>query len=362
MNGNPAPHARWIGLWLLSCCVVLLALVMLGGATRLTGSGLSMVDWRPLTGILPPLSEQAWLRVFEMYRASPEYQQINAGMSLAEFQFIFWFEYAHRVLARLLGLLFIVPLVWFWLRGMIPARLRWPLLGLLALGAAQGYMGWYMVQSGLVDVPQVSQYRLAAHLGLALIIYAGMFWLALGLLWPRSTTRTDARPVGRLFPVLLTLTGITIVSGAFVAGLKAGLVYNTFPLMAGQWVPTGILYLDPVWRNFFENTATVQFTHRVLGIGTLLLVLITWLVALRRTATPGQRLALHAMALAAIGQVILGISTLLYFVPVVLGTLHQGGAIIVLSAVLVVGHLCRRAQGRTVPTAYPVDTTRPLNS
>ncbi len=358
MTHTERSNERQLGLWLLTCCVVLLALVTLGGATRLTGSGLSMVDWQPITGVLPPLNDQTWLRVFEMYRASPEYLQVNRGMSLDEFKFIFWFEYAHRLLARFLGLLFIVPLVWFWLRGRIPARLRWPLLGLLALGAAQGYMGWYMVQSGLVDEPRVSQYRLAAHLSLALIIYAGMFWLALRLLWPgASPAAAGARRPARGFPVLLALLAITILSGAFVAGLRAGLIYNTFPLMAGQWVPTGVLYLEPVWLNFFENPATVQFAHRVLGISTLVLVLAVWLAGMRRPASPGQRLALHAMALATVSQVTLGITTLLWYVPVVLGTLHQGGAVILLSTVLVVGHLYRAAPARVPAATEPAGQT-----
>ncbi len=334
---TPSSSERLIGLWLLICCLVLLALIMLGGATRLTGSGLSMVDWRPITGILPPLNDQAWLRVFEMYRASPEYQHINRGMSLAEFKFIFWFEYAHRVLARFLGLLFIVPLVWFWLRGQIPSRLRWPLLGLLALGAAQGYLGWYMVQSGLVDEPRVSQYRLAAHLGLALVIYAGMLWLAVRLLWPRQAP-SEAHNRPRVFLLLLAFTGITILSGAFVAGLKAGLIYNTFPLMGDDWVPPGLWALQPAWINLFENPTTAQFNHRLLGLSTLVLVLLITGLGLRHTTTPGHRGALYALLALTSLQVLLGITALLLHVPVVIGTLHQGGAVLLLSAVLVVGH------------------------
>ena len=329
---------RLIGLWLLICCVVLLALIMLGGATRLTGSGLSMVDWRPIMGTLPPLNDQAWLRVFEMYRASPEYQHINRGMSLAEFKFIFWFEYAHRVLARLLGLIFIVPLAMFWWRGQIPQRMRWPLLGLLALGMAQAYLGGYMVQSGLVDEPRVSQYRLAAHLGLALVIYAAMLWWALRLLWPQQAAPAETAQRLWMFRLLLVLTSVTILSGAFVAGLKAGLIYNTFPLMGDYWIPPGLWALQPVWINLFENPTTVQFNHRLLGLSTLALVLvITWL-GLRHTTTLAQRRALYAVLALAGLQVILGITTLLLHVPVVIGTLHQGGAVLLLSAVLVVGH------------------------
>ncbi|HRQ64569.1 MAG TPA: COX15/CtaA family protein [Xanthomonadaceae bacterium] len=334
---NATRNERAIGYWLLACCAVLLALVMLGGATRLTGSGLSIVDWRPVTGVLPPMNETAWLVEFDKYRQSPEYQKVNRGMSLDEFKTIFYYEYWHRVLARLLGLVFALPLAWFWLRGRIPRHLRWPLLGLLALGAAQGWMGWFMVQSGLVDIPRVSPYRLAAHLSLALVIYAGMFWLALKLLWPQAQAGTRSRA----FPALLTLVAFTILSGAFVAGLKAGYVYNTFPLMDGRLVPTGVLYLEPAWRNFFENPATVQFMHRCLAIGTLLAVLAAWLVGWRRLAPGPARFALHALLAITLMQVALGIATLLLYVPVWLGTLHQGGAVIVLSAVLVLGHVVR---------------------
>lgn len=331
-----------LGLWLLVCCAVLLALVMVGGATRLTGSGLSIVDWRPVTGMLPPLDQTQWRVEFDKYRQSPQYLKVNRGMSLDEFKTIFWFEYWHRVLARMLGLVFALPLVWFWWRGRIPPRLRWPLLGILALGAAQGYMGWFMVKSGLVDIPRVSPYRLAAHLGLALTIHAAMFWLALGLLWPKRDPQALSAPaVGRLFPWLLGLTATTIVFGAFVAGLKAGHVYNTFPLMDGRWLPEGLLYLEPTWRNAFENPLTVQFIHRCLGIGTLLLVLAAWLVGWRRAPGRGARLALHGLLVMTLLQVSLGIATLLLYVPVWLGTLHQGGAVVMLSAVLVLGHAVR---------------------
>jgi cytochrome c oxidase assembly protein subunit 15 len=341
---NPTRNERALGYWLLACCAILLALVMLGGATRLTGSGLSIVDWRPVTGVLPPFGEAAWLAEFEKYRQSPEYQKVNRGMSLDEFKTIFYYEYWHRVLARLLGLAFALPLAWFWLRGRVPRHLRWPLVGLLALGALQGWMGWFMVQSGLVDIPRVSPYRLAAHLSLALVIYACMFWLALKLLWPQP-----ARPTGgRTFPALLALIAITIFSGAFVAGLKAGYVYNTFPLMDGRLVPSGLLNMEPAWRNFFENPATVQFTHRCLAIGTLLAVFLAWVTGLRHARGPA-RLALHVLLAITLTQAALGIATLLLFVPVWLGTLHQGGAVIVLSAVLVLGHLARVGSSQRQP-------------
>lgn len=331
---DPArPRERAIGAWLLACCGVLLALVMLGGATRLTESGLSIVDWRPVTGVLPPLDAAAWQAEFDKYRASPQYTQVNRGMSLDEFKLIFGFEYAHRLLARLLGLVFALPLLVFWWRGWIAPPLRWRLLGVLALGAAQGYMGWYMVKSGLVDMPRVSHYRLAAHLSLALLVYAAMLWLALQLRWP--VPAGAARPRSRFAAALLALLGLTIVFGAFVAGLRAGLGYNTFPLMGGRWVPDGFLLLQPAWLNFLENPATVQFTHRWLALGTLAAIALLWWRMRRRELERTQRAALRALVAMALVQVGLGIATLLWHVPVVLATLHQGGAVLLLSAVLV---------------------------
>ena len=344
MSTAPTVNERQLAAWLLVCCAVLFSLVVLGGVTRLTGSGLSITDWRPVTGVLPPLSGQAWQQEFDLYRASPEYQVVNRGMSLDEFKVIYGYEYAHRLLARALGLVFAVPLLWFWLKGRIPARLRWPLLGLLGLGMLQGYMGWFMVKSGLVDVPRVSPYRLGMHLGLALLIYAGMFWLALGLLRPRLARAGAA--IGAGLQPLLILLAITIMSGAFVAGLKAGFVYNTFPLMAGQWVPDGLLHLEPAWRNFFENPATVQFTHRVLALVTLLLVVVLWLRAWRLPLSGTQRFAFHALAAATLLQVTLGIKTLLLYVPVSLGAAHQGGAVVLLSAVLFALHELGRDPSR----------------
>ncbi len=336
-NPDHRARPRAVGWWLLSCCVVLLTLVMVGGATRLTESGLSIVDWKPVTGVLPPIGEAAWQAEFSRYQASPQYTAVNQGMDLGEFRTIFWFEYFHRLLARLLGLWFALPLLWFWLRGAIPARLRWPLLGILALGAAQGYLGWFMVKSGLVDVPRVSPYRLAAHLGLALLVYALMLRLALGLLLPRVAA-ADGKPAKR-WPrgVLLSLVAATILFGAFVAGLRAGHMYNTFPLMAGHLVPPGLFAMEPVWRNFFENPVAVQFIHRVIALTTLAATVWAWwrmrAVALDR-AQVRSRQALLLMALIQVG---LGICTLIWVVPVWLGTLHQGGAVLLLSAVIAAG-------------------------
>ena len=336
-NDDVRARPRAVGWWLLSCCVVLLTLIMVGGATRLTESGLSIVDWKPLTGVMPPIGEAAWQAEFLRYQSSPQYTEVNHGMALGDFKTIFWFEFFHRLLARLLGLWFALPLLWFWLRGAIPTRLRWPLLGILALGAAQGYMGWYMVKSGLVDVPRVSPYRLAAHLGLALLVFALMLRVALGLLLPRAA---DARGMpAQRWPrgALLALVASTILFGAFVAGLRAGLMYNTFPLMGGHWVPPGLSALEPFWRNFFENPVTVQFIHRVIALSTLAATLWVWWRMRGAAQDTAQSRSRHALLLMALLQVVLGICTLLWVVPVWLGTLHQGGAVLLLSAVIVAG-------------------------
>ncbi|MFW5927251.1 MAG: COX15/CtaA family protein, partial [Wenzhouxiangella sp.] len=353
MNLIERHQNRMIGIWLLVCCAVLISLILLGGATRLTGSGLSMVEWQPVTGFIPPTSEADWMREFDAYRQSPEYREVNRGMSLDEFKVIYWFEFGHRLLARSLGLIFALPLAWFWWRGMVPRRLRWPLLGLLGLGALQGYMGWFMVQSGLVDIPRVSPYRLAAHLTLALLIFSIMLRLALRLLWPGAPRRE--RPVLRRWTLaIVTLVAVTILSGAFVAGLRAGLVYNDFPRMAGQWIPDGILGLEPLWRNFFENTATVQFIHRILALSTLGLVGAAWLrMRSGDPVRPAVRKAFHALFALALVQVTLGITTLMLYVPVVLGTLHQGVAVLVLGAALVADDLVRREGGRTEAAPSP---------
>ena len=336
-NTERRARPRAVGWWLLSCCAVLLTLVMVGGATRLTESGLSIVDWKPVTGVMPPIGEAAWQAEFSRYQSSPQYTEVNHGMALGDFKTIFWFEFFHRLLARLLGLWFALPLLWFWLRGAIPSRLRWPLLGILALGAAQGYMGWYMVKSGLVDVPRVSPYRLAAHLGLALLVYALMLRVAVGLLLPR-TAAAGSKPAQR-WPrgVLLALVASTILFGAFVAGLRAGLMYNTFPLMAGHWVPPGLSALEPFWRNIFENPVTVQFIHRVIALSTLAVTLWAWWRMRGAEQDRAQVRSRHALLLMVLLQVTLGICTLLWVVPVWLGTLHQGGAVLLLSAVIVAG-------------------------
>jgi len=329
-----------VAAWLLVCCGLVFAMVVLGGVTRLTGSGLSMVDWRPIMGWLPPLSDAEWQRTFEMYQLSPEFQKINSHMGVGEFKGIFWLEYLHRLLGRTIGIAFAIPFIFFLIKGYI-ARNAWPkYLLMFVLGGLQGVLGWYMVKSGLVDNPHVSQYRLTAHLVAAILIYAYMFWVAMSLLFPSSGT---ARHPWYGRTVLLTcLITITIISGGFVAGLKAGEIYNTFPLMGSYWLPPGLTALDPFWRNLTENLTTVQFDHRILAIATFLLIVSYWLRA-RKTDMPHRaRPAANALLHTAILQVILGVSTLILSVPTVLAAAHQAVALVLFTVALFLVHSLRK--------------------
>jgi cytochrome c oxidase assembly protein subunit 15 len=329
---------RLIAAWLFVCCGMVFAMVILGGVTRLTGSGLSMVEWDPIFGIIPPLDQATWNETFDLYKQSPEYLKINAGMDLAGFQRIYWFEFSHRLLGRLIGTVFLLPFLFFLLSGWVRRPLVPRLLGMFVIGGLQGLLGWYMVKSGLVDNPHVSQYRLTAHLGLAVAIYGYMLYVALGLWF--GTQRNPATPAGlrRATAALSGLVFITLLSGGFVAGLKAGFAYNTFPLMNGSLVPESLLAQQPLWRNFFENAATVQFDHRVLAITVLLAIVALWLTG-RRVALPGQaRLGMHLLLAAGLLQVSLGISTLLLRVPTPLASMHQAGALVLFSAALFLYH------------------------
>ncbi|MEQ8193141.1 MAG: COX15/CtaA family protein [Rhodospirillales bacterium] len=335
------PGHKVIGLWLLGVCAMVFVMVVLGGLTRLTHSGLSMVEWKPLTGWLPPMSEAVWQELFDKYRATPEYKKLNAGMTLAEFESIFWLEFVHRVWGRLIGIFVAVPMVFFALKRWLDRRLGLKLVGLFVLGGLQGGLGWFMVMSGLVDDPNVSPYRLTAHLGLALAIYGLAFWWALDLL--RGYRRESGERIARRAAIgLCALIFTTILSGGFVAGNDAGLTYNTFPLMDGRWVPPGLFEMTPFYRNFFENLATVQFDHRVLAITTFCLVVIFWLWGRNRITAPGTRRLLAGLVVAVLLQVSLGITTLLLAVPLIPAALHQAVAIGVFTLSLWLCHDLRR--------------------
>jgi cytochrome c oxidase assembly protein subunit 15 len=327
---------RAVALWLLSCCALVFVMVVLGGVTRLTGSGLSMVDWRPVVGWLPPMSDAQWQMSFDAYQQSPEFQKVNSHMNVSDYKNIFWLEYLHRLLGRLIGIVFFIPFLVFALRGYIRRR-EWPkYLLMFGLGGLQGLLGWYMVKSGLVNDPHVSQYRLTAHLVAAFLIYAYMFWVALSLLYP---LRDSARHAW--FGITAGLTGlisITIVSGGFVAGLKAGKIYNTFPMMGPDWIPPGLTALDPYWRNLTENATTVQFDHRLLAITTFLMIVAYWFRARRTNLPPRAAMASNAMLHTGILQVALGISTLIFSVPLILAASHQAVAMLLFTVALTLLH------------------------
>ncbi len=327
---------RQVGWWLVGMCALLFTMIVVGGATRLTESGLSITEWRPVTGALPPLSADAWQEEFDKYRQIPEYQLINKGMSMAEFQYIYWWEWGHRFLGRLIGLAFAAGFAYFLIARKLDRPLTIKLAAMFVLGGLQGALGWYMVQSGLVDRVDVSQYRLVAHLGLAFAILAFMTWVALDLLiGERGKVRAGAAPgLPALSLGVTALCFVQILAGGFVAGLRAGLTYNTWPLMDGAFIPGGLFMQSPWIVNFFENVTTVQFTHRIGAyILAALVGLLVWL-AWRRPVGRGARQAVLLLGLAVTGQILLGIWALLAVVPISLGVAHQAGAVLVFAAAL----------------------------
>jgi len=334
------PGSNAIAAWLIACCAMIFAMVVIGGITRLTESGLSITEWRPVTGAIPPMSESAWQAEFERYQQIPQYQQVNRGMTLAEFKSIFWWEYVHRLWGRLIGIVFAVPLIWFWIRGRIHGRTAHHLGGIFVLGALQGGIGWWMVASGLTDRVSVSPYRLAVHLAMALAIYAWTLWAALDL-WRGSAS---LRRAGGGLLAFLVGVFVTITSGAFVAGNRAGMTYNTFPLMDGRIVPE--FYIDPAFgslaRSIFEGIAAVQFNHRVLAMLIAGAAIVLWLSHRRSVRTPTASWALVAVPFTAMLQIALGISTLLMVVPIPLAAAHQAGAVLVLTAAIVAAHAIAR--------------------
>ena len=324
-------HKKIIVLWLLLGCFLIFAMVIIGGLTRLTHSGLSMVNWS-IFGSTPPASANEWDELFDKYKQYPEYQQINFNFTVAEFKHIFWWEYSHRLLGRLIGVLFLIPFIVFYFLKMLPQPLLKRLLVLLGLGAFQGLLGWYMVKSGLNHVPRVSHYRLAAHFGSALTLFGFTFWTALSLSQPKTVETTLASRDKRLSYGLFALVLLQIIYGAFVAGLKAGTICPTWPTMCGEWVHDAVFVLQPVWLNFIEGPAGVQFVHRTIGA---LLVCLTLLLSFRAMKFPREIKNRFLMVLfVLIGQFILGIFTLINAVPLLLGVAHQIGAFFLLTVFL----------------------------
>jgi cytochrome c oxidase assembly protein subunit 15 len=334
LNVSDNPHKHLI-IWLLTGCLLIYLMVIIGGITRLTHSGLSMVEWSP-TGSLPPMNEADWNTEFTKYKQSPEYLLINHHFSLADFKNIYLWEFYHRFTGRLIGIVFIIPFIWFIVRKKFPEGFLKKSLVLLALGALQGLLGWYMVKSGLVKNPHVSHYRLAAHLITAFTTFGFTFWYALDLVYPEK--RTESTGFKNLIRLLLTLVVIQITYGAFVAGLKAGYIYPTFPMMGNDWLPDDVWLLQPVWKNFVEGAIGVQFIHRCLAYVVTLCVVVIYLRAKNSPVNLLQKKLVNALLFIVLMQFMLGMFTLLMGVPVSLASLHQTGAFFLFSCTLFLLH------------------------
>ncbi len=330
-SAQQAPHLGAVRWWLIVVAALIAVMVLVGGATRLTESGLSIVEWKPVTGTMPPLNEAQWVQAFEGYKAIPQYRELNAGMSLAEFKTIFWWEWSHRLLGRVIGAVYLLPFLYFLWRGALGAELKRRLWMIFALGALQGAVGWWMVASGLTQRTEVSQYRLATHLVLALIIFASIVW---------TLRRMGARPQpvvpGRLklsAVALLALTFVQLYFGALVAGLRAGRVYNTWPEIDGAFIPSAarLWFEEPWWRNLFDNTLTVQFEHRMTAYALLILAVLHAIDAMRSRAGTAVIGGAWSLVAAITLQAALGILTLLHQVPIDLALAHQAVAIVVLT-------------------------------
>ncbi len=322
---------RNLVVWLSSVCVVIYLMIVVGGVTRLTQSGLSMVDWRPIMGAIPPLSLAEWEQAFEAYQQYPEFQKINRDMNLEQFKSIFYWEFGHRLLGRVIGLVYFIPFVIFLALGRIEKRWKPQLWIAFVLGGLQGLMGWYMVKSGLVDIPRVSHFRLAAHLLLAILILAFLFWLILDLLEVKRVQVPDNLHRFALF--MLVLLSLQLLLGAFTAGLDAGYGFNTYPLMHGQWLADAAVMMEPFWRNFIENGVMIQFMHR--WVGALLLIGVVGLAF--SAARNGMLFPSIVLVVVTAAQFAIGVATLMLRVPVVLGSLHQAvGCLMVLALVYLV--------------------------
>lgn len=350
---SPYRHLYALSNWLFFCCFMVFTMIIVGAITRLSESGLSIVEWKPLIGAIPPLNEAEWHDVFNLYKTSPQYTLQNSWMELSDFKKIFFWEWFHRLLGRLIGVVYALPFLFFFIRGWIPQGYKLKLFGIFMLGGAQGFMGWYMVKSGLIDQPAVSHYRLAAHLGLAIVIYASMLLYALS--FRKTVKNIMPKPDIKLYNIALlvfSLLALTILWGAYTAGLDAGLVYNdTFPHMGRTMIPEEIWFYDPIWKNFFENHAGVQFMHRWLAIITCLSVIALCLLLVHKKR---QELSILLLGVFVFIQVGLGILTLFSQVYLPLAVMHQAGAVTLLTLLLIVLHALK-FNGLKPPSAKQVD-------
>lgn len=325
---------KYIRRWYWSGAILVFIILVIGGITRLTDSGLSMTDWKPIMGSIPPITEAQWEAAFEQYKQFPEYQVINRGMSMGEFQYIFFWEYLHRMVARLLGLVFIIPFIWFVAKKKFDKKQLKRSLLLLVLGAGQGLMGWYMVMSGLIDIPAVSHYRLAAHLTLAFAIFGSCLWFALDLRESHPDPGKGTSELKKWLYLFGFLLILQIVWGAFVAGLHAGHVYNTFPKMFQYWFPPELWISEPLLINFVENIVTVQWVHRVVGTLLALIVIAVWVRSYQLKTSFSTKMWALALFTAVLTQYMVGVFTLVLHVPVWLGVLHQAVAMILLGILI----------------------------
>ncbi len=320
-------------IWLLTGCLLIFMMVIIGGITRLTNSGLSMVEWNLIMGVVPPLNEQEWLTIFNQYKQFPEYQQVNFMFTLEEFKSIFFWEYLHRLIGRLIGIIFIIPFLYFLIRKKLSKRLIVQCIIILAMGSLQGYLGWWMVKSGLVNNPDVNHYRLAIHLLAAFLTFAYTLWVALELIY-ENEKRIEVPYMRKWLFTLFVITILQIIYGAFVAGLNAGFVLNTWPLMGDKWIADSVTTMKPFWNNFINGIGGVQFIHRYLAYVVVGIVLFLSLKSTKFKLNQLQLKSLKILLIVVFVQFILGIFTLLYAVPIWLGVTHQVGAFLLLGAIV----------------------------
>jgi cytochrome c oxidase assembly protein subunit 15 len=335
---------RPVLIWLLTGCFLIYLMVVIGGITRLTGSGLSITQWKIITGTLPPLSDEAWQKEFEGYKQTPQYKLINSDFTLSDFKGIFWWEYIHRLLGRMIGIVFLIPFIWFWLRKKLPEGFMKKAWVLFALGGLQGFLGWFMVKSGLSENVHVSHYRLAIHLISAFTVFGFTFWYALDITSPPTPLprgKGEQHFLRRWAIILFSVVILQIIYGAFVAGLKAGYGYPTWPKMGDQWVPDDIVALEPVWKNFLEGAAGVQFIHRYIAYVVVIIVGILFYRSRKIQIDPTQKKIINALGIIVLAQFTLGVITLLYGVPIVIAVLHQTGAFFLFATSLLFIHRTR---------------------
>lgn len=334
-----------IVLWLFTGCLLVFLMVVIGGITRLTGSGLSITEWNVIMGAVPPLNQEDWQVAFEKYRHSPQFQKVNFDMGIGEFKSIFLWEYLHRLIGRMIGIVFIVPFLYFLFTKKLNRPLVKKLLLLFALGGLQGFLGWFMVKSGLVDNPYVSHFRLAIHLITAFITFGFTFWIALDQIYPSSPVSINAPLKHRgMLRIILVLILVQIIYGAFVAGLHAGRIYNTFPKMGDEWVPEAVTALDSFWKNISENMAGVQFIHRCIAWILLSFIVVFWLRTRKMQLKPDRRKGVNLLLLTILIQFCLGLFTLIYSVPIVLAVLHQVGAFALFGVIIFLEHRWKSVQ------------------